>query len=512
MNKHLQVLENYLDEVEQLVHSFEGEEYVEKTIVEFIEETKALFPSVLQKWEAFFQGEQAFYQGKGEDALAYYEKAVDVPNQEFFLKRAKGLCIWKKGDQKSALKFIDQALKVKPDEVYTLRMKQHVLEAMGNTDFAISLEEKISSIKAKNPQSSVETYLSAKLGINQLSVSAIESALQEEAAWKKQVQSSYLAAFQKSFDPRLAMLRFLEGEEASCPLTPRMIADQGGYVLSWEGKEIIVNPKAGFLRRFHQSGGYVPAITACVVTSVDSMHAQEIIALHELNQELNDARGECHRIKYYLEESAFHQLAPKLKGKYKEENNLVHPLSLYMDSNGIEEIEISSKIKMRYFSTGNHSIGLQWMLGDDALKVGYLGRCVWSEKLIPGFLGSDVLILGVGETDSSDYGKLSYHPSTLGYYGALMLLSHIKPQFAFLSELLPSGKLKLEFTQALRKEQEMDTKTLVFPTEVGLKFDLRELEFSGSPTSEKIPVDDVLITLSTTSPKTLIFQSKRGSL
>jgi hypothetical protein len=150
--------------------------------------------------------------------------------------------------------------------------------------------------------------------------------------------------------------------------------------------------------------------------------------------------------------------------------------------------------------------------------VGFLGGCAWS-PLLAHLMGScDLLILGFGHTQPSDYEKLAYNNDCLGLYGTLTLFDEIHPKLLLCTEFDGlEGDVRFEAVKQIREEHNTSqnykkTPSHVIPGDVGLKIDLLQLQAVCSVTNNKILPEQLHVTKSVERFGRLKFLSKECAL
>lgn len=301
----------------------------------------------------------------------------------------------------------------------------------------------------------------------------------------------------------------------------------GGYFLRWHGTGIAINPGPGFLNHFHNEGFHIRDIDMVIVTKDAKESYANVQAIYELNYQLNTATPELHIIHYYLNQQAHQTLAPALKPNFKQERHTIHCLELYVDSPEIEKIELSDTISLHYFPTSSHetstqaipkgserqigrgsSLGMTLELsskdgreipgaeGRTTLRLGYVAGTMWSPLLSHHLGRCDLLLTGFGSTDSSDYGKLKYAESCLGYFGIYSLLEEVSPSLLVYSEISGhDGDIRLEIAKKMRQEYLFgeNTKTVIVPGDTGLHVDLEQLALRCSVTGAHVRPQEIKV-------------------
>ncbi len=331
------------------------------------------------------------------------------------------------------------------------------------------------------------------------------------------------------------------GDEASL-LTRHSRVSSGGYYIRWNGKGIVLNPGKHFMRYFHENNHHIREIDYVIVSRHSSDAYEDIKEIYELNQELNKSTPELQIIHYYLNSETFQELSNYLKPSFKQARNTVHCLELFYDSPDVEKIEISEGIQLNYFPTHATSqsfqtrksenlskktpsnLGLRLDLThrngtmNENRKIGYLGGCAWS-PLLAHLMGScDLLLLGFGHTQPSDYEKLSYNNDSLGLYGSLTLFQEILPRLLICTEFDGlEGDVRFEAVKQIREEHSLSQNSRmkpshVVPGDIGMKLDLSALQLLCSITKNKILPEQLHVAKSMDRFGRLKFLSKECTL
>lgn len=334
----------------------------------------------------------------------------------------------------------------------------------------------------------------------------------------------------------------LENNSEISLLTKHSRISSGGYYIRWSGKGIVINPGKHFMTYFHQNGHHIRDIDYVIVSRNSEEAYDDIKEIYELNQELNKNTPELQIIHYYLNSETFQELSNYLKPSFKQARNTVHCLELFYDSPDVERMEISDGIHLNYFPTQASiqsfqnrqtesltkktvsNLGLRLDLSrknghtTESRKIGFLGGCPWS-PLLAHLMGScDLLLLGFGHTQPSDYEKLSYNNDCLGLNGSLTLFEEILPRLLICTEFDGlEGDVRFEAVKQIREEHASSQKykttpSYIIPGDIGLKIDLIQLQAICSITKNKILPEQLHVTKSIDRFGRLKFLSKECTL
>ena len=325
-------------------------------------------------------------------------------------------------------------------------------------------------------------------------------------------------------------------------LTRHSRASSGGYFIRWNGKGIVLNPGKHFMRYFHENNHHIRDIDYVIVTRNTHEAYEDIREIYELNQELNKSTPELQIIHYYLNSETFQELSNYLKPSFKQARNTIHCLELFYDSPDVEKIEISEGIQLNYFPTQANAqnfqnrkaeglskktpsnLGLRLDLSHrngamtETRKIGFLGGCSWS-PLLAHLMGScDLLILGFGHTQPSDYEKLAYNNDSLGLYGSQTLYEEILPRLLICTEFDGlEGDVRFEVIKQIREQHALSQNSRtkpshVVPGDIGLKVDLSALQVICSISKNKILHEQLHVAKSISRFGRLKFLSKECTL
>lgn len=325
-------------------------------------------------------------------------------------------------------------------------------------------------------------------------------------------------------------------------LTRHSRASSGGYFIRWNGKGIVLNPGKHFMRYFHENNHHIRDIDFVIVSRNSPDAYEDIKEIYELNQELNKSTPELQIIHYYLNSETFQELSNYLKPSFKQARNTVHCLELFYDSPDVEKIEISEGIQLNYFPTQAtaqnfqnrkteslskktpSNLGLRLDLTHrngtltEVRKIGFLGACSWS-PLLAHLMGScDLLVLGFGHTQPSDYEKLAYNNDSLGLYGSLTLFEEILPRLLVCTEFDGlEGDVRFEVIKQIREEHSLSQNSRmkpshIVPGDIGLKVDLSALQVICSISKNKILPEQLHVAKSISRFGRLKFLSKECTL
>jgi len=273
----------------------------------------------------------------------------------------------------------------------------------------------------------------------------------------------------------------------------------GGHYIRWHGKGIALNPGPGFLDNFHAKGLCIRDIDFVIVTKETEDAYGDIGTIYELNQHLNKCTPELQIIHYYLQQNTYQKLSSLLKPHLKQARNAIHNLQIFQDSPDVEKIELSPNIVLHYFqpsielsnakleapswTSGNLAIKLDLLSENNStsLQIGYVSGLGWSSSIAK-YLGKcNVLLAAFGNTDINDFAKLTYNNHSLGYNGCSTLQREIEPRLMLLTEFGGrEGDIRLEVTKKMRLETKVNALSNLFPADIGMVIDLKDLTIQCS--------------------------------
>jgi hypothetical protein len=276
----------------------------------------------------------------------------------------------------------------------------------------------------------------------------------------------------------------------------------GGYYVRWNGKGIVVNPGANFLKYFHEQELFIKDIDYVIVTRCEPEYYQDVKAIYNLNYEHNTLSKELHIIKYYLNEATFEALSTQLKPRFKQERHSIQCLDLYQDSPDVETVNLDDVITLDYFHTlpsssqngeASKNIGICLRLKKgtsfdkaqehDFLVIGYLSGVPWDASLAPHLSNSDIIIGAFEQTNPNDYNKVEFNKNSLGYHGTYNLIDQVNPQLFIFSEFKgQEGDIRLEVAKKLRQDfaYKKNHQTVTLPGDCGMYIELKTLRLRCS--------------------------------
>ncbi len=302
----------------------------------------------------------------------------------------------------------------------------------------------------------------------------------------------------------------------------------GGFWLSLGGQGIAINPGSHFLQRFHNAELHVWDIDHVIITDGTPEASLELERLWTLNREINallrDWGLEPHVIHYWLHPKAFDRYGAILRPIYRQEQGSVHRLDMFQDTTSFETTRISSELSVTYAAyrsskeskglsyekqRGEHSYALRidWKPNETTpeneppFSIAFFLQTPWHESYSPLLQGIDTAVLGVGELNFEEIAKLSHDEKSLGYAGALSLLTHLYissahntkiPAIIFAEYGMKEGDFRIEClkqlkTDIIRQVQEKEptlpnTKPiLLLPAEDSLSLSLIDTTLQSAP-------------------------------
>ncbi len=152
---------------------------------------------------------------------------------------------------------------------------------------------------------------------------------------------------------------------------------RAGVYLRVKGKGIVINPGRRFLEHFHDLGLFIDAIDHVIVTSDAAEDEEEVKAIYDLNLKCNRQKNQVHTINFWLHQNSHRKLVGQLKPQFKQEKGTVNALSLYIDSQELESIELFEGATLYYgqspaIQDGSYAIRLDIRHGERLFSIGYL--------------------------------------------------------------------------------------------------------------------------------------------
>lgn len=535
---HSEMLEDYVKQAQNLSRRLDKEPGALQELLHSIEcsKDKANSEKALQE---FFKGEYAFYNGHYEKALKHYLDAKGITHFEFYCFRASAHVSKMQGQYDKAITFIKKSLDIFPEDYPSVLLLADLLKQTGQHQEAqqylakaraladtcqkiVVTEEKedkiplgnremeeLAGIFFSNPPE-VELFCeepshyccppqtsNQKEHLDQ-SECELEDAIGSFHETHNQRLNEYIQRWQKREEIPSYCLHLLHGwEKETCDefslskMTEGARRPTGGFYLRWENQGIAINPGKNFLKNLHRAGLSVMDIDYVIVTDEDSAAYADTLDIFDLTHQLNKMGRHFHLIRYYLSVKAFKELSPKLQPHFKQEKETIHRLDIYIDSPEVEKIELSDQIRLNYFSTspksisyteqtGAHSssigIRLELMGKEKAFNIGYVSGMSWSPLLSQHLAPCDLLIAGIGNTNSSDYDKMTYVDHELGYFGVASLAEEVNPKLLICSEFSgKEGDIRLEVIRKMRRECKGTSSTLL-PGDLGMVILLPEMK------------------------------------
>lgn len=311
-------------------------------------------------------------------------------------------------------------------------------------------------------------------------------------------------------------------------LSDRLNKSSGGYFLRWNGKGIVINPGKSFLLQFHKKGLHVRDIDFIICTHEQPDSYSDISEIYELNACLNRTDGGMHIIRYYLNQGAYNDLTTLFKTTTKIERRAIHCLELFLDSSDSEKVELEKGIQLVYFSAAHStvsssyshlsknsplypsSLGIRLELSTPSAKassieenpktqisIGYISGKAWSPLVSHQLTKCDILLAGIGNTNTQDYNKISHMEDCLGYFGISSLFEDTQPKLLLCTEFSGNdGDLRLEIAKSLRAEYSVSTSNCnptILPADSELFVDLETLSVRCTQTGKLVNASQIRV-------------------
>lgn len=305
----------------------------------------------------------------------------------------------------------------------------------------------------------------------------------------------------------------------------------GGYILSWRGKILAIDPGYNFVENIYDFGICPPNIDGIILTHAHIDHTSDFENILTLLYEYNHNHGTEKKIDVFMNMTSavkfinlikFHETIGNVRflnigevQEFKEYNLKMTPI----------------KAQHNEFGSEAHVVGLYFELytniddeSEPKFKIGLTSDTGWYEGLSEKFTGADILIAHIGGikkreiTLVEDLGKWSvedldtwrdgyfedyfhnrnhpadgcmkkyYYKNHLGLLGCYHLLSDVNPKLAILSEfgeevVVVSDKannitdVRLDIAELLERcLQDCGGQNKVISADIGLKIDLESDE------------------------------------
>jgi len=456
-----------------------------------------------QPYQTLLEGEKAFWNKDFETALKKYLEAKSFPNVQFFCFRASAFISEKMGHQDQAVEYARRALAYCPNDLLTTSLVNKLSSTPQPTDELNQiLKDYQPSPTLFNEEEPCETPPSLKPPPTK--TSCLAHKIQEHLQDEEETLKKYQKHLEERSSPKEDFLTVLNGWKECQNPYPYSSARTGIFLRTAE-YGIVINPGRHFLDHFHDAGYLVPDIDAVIVTQNSPHCLEDLIALHQLNEQLNELTTKRHVIQYYLHPSVHREHAPFLKSKYKEERHALHSLEIFENSSNYELIPLNADISLGYFSCSpHHCLGI--VLECPRHKLGYISGCSWSPMLPLHLKGCDILCLGIGYATQEDLTLQKHLHDCLGFYGITSLLEHLDPKILLCTEFSNQmGDIRLEFVQEVRKN---NPTLIAFPADFGFYLDLQKPSVRCSASDKLLDMQHVKVTRAQGSFSKLHFLSE----
>lgn len=267
---------------------------------------------------------------------------------------------------------------------------------------------------------------------------------------------------------------------------------RAGVYLRFQGRGIVINPGRHFLEHFHDVGLYIDAIDYVIVTSDEAEDEEEVKAIYDLNLKCNRQKEQVHIIHYYLHQNSHRKLVGQLKPQFKQEKGTVNPLSLYIDSQELECIELFGNASLYYGQqTGtpdsSYAIRLDLKMHDKLFSIGYLTSPLGLHDTKRLLGHCDALVQSFKQLQAQE---LYAHIATFDAES----MAHDARRFAWVLCDLPSqsGDKRLEWTKSIKKALGV-IPAYPLPGDIGLFLDLEKMQIKCSLSGHLAPMDEIRV-------------------
>ncbi|MBS0654924.1 MAG: hypothetical protein JSR46_04030 [Verrucomicrobia bacterium] len=299
----------------------------------------------------------------------------------------------------------------------------------------------------------------------------------------------------------------------------------GGYLLRWNKKSIVINPTRGFLERFCELGHHLWDIDAVIVTSPEKSSSHDLELIHSLNRELNSTLvsydQEPHVIRYLLHPVVYAQCGAILRPHFREEKGTVICLETFQDGYAEEVYALDSHSKL-WYSKRDSSLMIRLELYKEpdqeespSLSFGYLADSQWDDTCAAFFKGCEVLLAGFGKTCPEDLENIKTQTNSIGYWGLSRAAKKLpKLQALLVGEFCPcQGDIRIAVIKKLKKQiSGRDRQPTLLPLEQGFILDLDTMKINTGtkllPPYQFCACDEVHVVQSEESFGPLLYLSK----
>lgn len=274
----------------------------------------------------------------------------------------------------------------------------------------------------------------------------------------------------------------------------------GGYILSWAGKCIAIDPGYDFIENIYSQYLRISDINAVILTHMHQDHVSDFENILMLLYELNDKRSKKHTIDVFMNISTAEKYLGMIKNNKYVENIQILNRGTTLDLYNKIKLKVT-KAKHREVGTDSdkYAIGLCFELHSENLATPFMlgitsdTRCYFDIQDV--YKNVDLLIVHIGgvlqkelELESFDQPiKDMFYENHLGLLGTYTLLSETKAKAVILQEFgeeLVSSVPILEkdnrilLADILEKLVSNKQKIKIIPGDIGLKVKIPKLEIS----------------------------------
>ncbi|NGX57348.1 MAG: hypothetical protein K940chlam3_00239 [Chlamydiae bacterium] len=459
-------------------------------------------------YQQLLEGERSFWEKDYETALKKYLEAKNVPAFQFFCFRASAFISKKLGQHDQAMCYAQKALTFYPKDPSTIYIFNQLSDAPSNdaTDELHHIfkdHEPTNTLFQEEKPCDPIPVLGAPTN-QEKQPSLISQKLQEFQKSHESAIKHYREHLELRTSPKENFLTILngwgkmEGSSFSDPITTNCLKEtRTGIFIRWKNRGIVINPGRHFLDAFHQAGYVIEDIDFIIVTQCCPESYHDVMAIHQLNEQLNEISPNRHTIHYYLNQKVHQEISPFLQPQYKQERFKLHSLEIFLDSPDRETAPLDEEISLHYFSTcsstkeDSKKCTLGIVLDFPGHKIGYVSGCAWSPMLPIHLKDCQILCVGIGTTNNEDYERSKYLSDCLGYNGVYSLLEQLSPQVLLCTEFSGHlGDLRLEFVQQIREDK---NNINVFPADHGFYLDLKQNCIRSSVDNELLDPQQVKV-------------------
>ncbi|MFZ2500095.1 tetratricopeptide repeat protein, partial [Methanosarcina sp.] len=264
--------------------------------------------------------------GREKEAIEWYELALEINPDDYDSLRQKGVSLSELGRGEEAIEWYDRALEIKPDDWLSLFSKAFTLEIIGKEEEAIKIFDIISLNEDKiNNKEIIEIVTFKKNALKDKELDKKTDVLNEVINAFQEKKDDFFknindieSRFKKFVDSErsvpadfFSFLSVLRKWNSYTPILPSEKGDNkgGGYFLYHRGKGIVIDPGFNFIENFYQEGFKVADIDAVLISHAHNDHTVDLESILTLVYKHNDA----------IKDSVIEEMKDKTDDEIKQE-------------------------------------------------------------------------------------------------------------------------------------------------------------------------------------------------